>query len=101
MTTRLLMLLYNIINLFQNQCWWYEYSVHFLIEFFIEIVIYSLAVITKNTDRCHVSFTHFPPVLTFCKPTVYHNQDIRTDKIHEFYSEFHNFTCASLWVCVF
>lgn len=65
MSTLCLLKFSYITNLFQNQVGGMKIRLIFLTE----IVVYSHAVIIKNADRAHVSFTPFPPLATFCRTT--------------------------------
>lgn len=53
--------------------------------YFLKSYVNSHTVIRNNTERSHILFTQFLPVVTSCKTTVqHHNQDIICDsvKIH-------------------
>ena len=56
-------------------------GVRFLIETFIERTVDSHAVIRNSIERFSVSFTQFPPLITFCRIVVHslsHNTDGHT-----------------------
>ena len=44
--------------------------IDFLIEIFIHLIVGSHVSIRNNTEKSHVPFTHFTPIVTFCRTIV-------------------------------
>ena len=62
-----------------------EIFLFLLIEVFIKIITDSYVIIRNNTERSHVHYTLFTPVITFAK-LWYHNEDIDIHTVHLLYS---------------
>ena len=64
-----------------------EIFLFLLIEVFIKIITDSYVIIRDNTERSHVHYTLFTPVITFAK-LWYHNEDIDIHTVHLFVFRF-------------